>query len=623
MQVDGVRVPDGFSFGAQAAGRGDYVDLGLLKSVEILRGPASALYGSDGLAGAVSFVTSDPEDLLKDGKTFGGRVRAGWDSADQEFSETAILAGRSGNWSALLAYTRRDGHELDNKGGNDAPDSRRTEPNPQDTGSNAVLAKLVYAPGATSRFRLTVDHSDSKVVTNVLSGRAAPSTPPAVPVGTAVLDLRARDRTDRTRIALDWRHEGEGAIEFAQVTGYWQDGENRQFIAEDRNTAADRTRLNSFENRVFGAAADFRSSFATGGLTHTLAWGADGSATRQEGLRDGTVPPAGETFPTRAFPSTDFTRAGAYLSDRIELAGGGFTIFPALRFDYYRLDPKNDPLLPTFQGAGQDGSRLSPKIGAVAKLGGGLSLFANYAHGFKAPEPSQVNQFFENIAFGYVSEPNPGLKPETSKTIEGGLRFSATHLFASITGFSGRFRNFISQETVGQHAGTATDPTVFQFINLARVKIEGIEGKFEAHGDSGFSGRFAISYARGDVNRGTGNTPLSSIDPLKLVAGLGWRDPGGRFGGQLFVTHSARKERDRTTGLCTPSCFRPDAFTVVDLTAFARVGEIFTLRAGLFNLFDTKYAWWSDVRGLAATSIVTDAYTQPGRNLSLSLTARF
>ena len=58
IQVDGVRVPDGFSFGAQGVGRGDYVDLGLIKSVEILRGPASALYGSDGVAGAVSFTTS-------------------------------------------------------------------------------------------------------------------------------------------------------------------------------------------------------------------------------------------------------------------------------------------------------------------------------------------------------------------------------------------------------------------------------------------------------------------------------------------------------------------------------------------------------------------------------------
>jgi hemoglobin/transferrin/lactoferrin receptor protein len=68
--VDGVRVPDGYAFGAQNMGRGDYVDLDTLKSVEIVRGPASALYGSDGLAGSVSYFTKDPSDLLKDGKAF-------------------------------------------------------------------------------------------------------------------------------------------------------------------------------------------------------------------------------------------------------------------------------------------------------------------------------------------------------------------------------------------------------------------------------------------------------------------------------------------------------------------------------------------------------------------------
>jgi hemoglobin/transferrin/lactoferrin receptor protein len=62
--TDGIRLPDAFDFGPQAVGRGDYVDLSLLKSVEILRGPSSALYGSDGVAGAVSFITKDPIDFL-------------------------------------------------------------------------------------------------------------------------------------------------------------------------------------------------------------------------------------------------------------------------------------------------------------------------------------------------------------------------------------------------------------------------------------------------------------------------------------------------------------------------------------------------------------------------------
>src|SRR3546814_7951736 len=85
------------------------------------------------------------------------------------------------------------------------------------------------------------------------------------------------------------------------------------------------------------------------------------------------------------------------------------------------------------------------------------------------------------------------------------------------------------------------------------------------------------------------------------------------------MTHSARKEASRTEGVCAPGeCFRPDGFTILDATAFVRIAGGLTLRAGVFNILDETYAWWSDVRGLASTSTVTDAYTQPGRNVSRS-----
>ena len=612
IQVDGVRVPDGFSFGAQASGRGDYVDLGLIKSVEILRGPSSALYGSDGLAGAVSFITSDPVDFLENGKNVGGLVRAAYSSADDEFSETAILAGRSGDWSIMAAYTRRDWQELDNKGIVGCTGGARTEPNPQDGRSNAALARIVYDPANGHKLRLTGEYLDTHLYTNGLTG-----------VTTTVDRLEGWDSGERKRVSLDWSWEGEGTIDFARVALYWQDGEDNQYTEEDRTPAADRTRLNTFENRVFGASADARADFATGAITHRLVFGGDISKTRQRGLRDGTVPPAGEVFPTRAFPTTDFTRGGLFVGDEISISEGRLILYPAVRFDFYDLSPRNDPLLPTFAGADQDGSRVSPKFGAVFKITDEVRLFANYATGFKAPEPGQVNQFFENLAFGYTSAPNPDLGPERSESIEGGLRFSSDHVSLDLTAFSARYKDFISQEVVSGRF-TPADPAVYQFINLDRVRVHGAEARFEGRASSGLFATLALSYAKGNVIDPTGaRDPLSTIDPLKLVAGIGWREREGRFGVQLIMTHSARKEESRTTGVCTPSCFRPDDFTILDATAFVRLVEGLTLRAGVFNILDKKYAWWSDVRGLASTSTVTDAYTQPGRNASVSLSFRF
>src|SRR3546814_16343141 len=62
--VDGVPLADAYSIGQLASAGRDLVDLEAVERVEIQRGPASTLYGSDALAGVVAFRTLDPEALL-------------------------------------------------------------------------------------------------------------------------------------------------------------------------------------------------------------------------------------------------------------------------------------------------------------------------------------------------------------------------------------------------------------------------------------------------------------------------------------------------------------------------------------------------------------------------------
>ncbi|WP_347093924.1 TonB-dependent hemoglobin/transferrin/lactoferrin family receptor [Sphingomonas parapaucimobilis] len=618
IQVDGVRVPYGFSFGAQDVGRGDYVDLGLIKSVEFLRGPASALYGSDGLAGAVSFTTSDPADILGD-KAFGGSLRTQYSSADDEFTQSGVVAGRSGAVSAMLAYTRRDFSELKNKGDVEGTGVTRTAPNPQDGRANALLGKLVWNVAPGHRLRATGEYLDNRVETDVLTG-----------INRNVAGLQARDTGKRWRAGLDWTYDGAGLVQFARAAAYVQDADNRQFSAEDRVTLANRTRLNTLENRVYGGSGEIRLGFSTGPITHRLVTGADISVLRQRGVRDGTVPPAGETFPTRAFPTTDFTLAGAFVGDEIGI--GPLTLHPALRYDWYRLSPDRDPLLPRFVGAAQSADRLSPRIGAVLTLAPALRLFASYARGFRGPEPGQVNQFFSNLAFGYTSIPNPKLRPETSEAVEAGLRLNSEAIDLSASVFRADYRDFISQEVVGGNF-TPANPALYQFVNLDRAKVKGAEARFEGRARNGLTGQLALSYAEGEqIAANDSRRPLATVDPLKLVMGIGWREPDeGRFGGQVIMTHSARKAARDTTGLCGSECFRPAAFTILDATLFARVTDALTLRAGIFNLTNATYAWWSDIRGLGvprplpagAADVPPIAFTQPGRNASASLTLRF
>ncbi|MDZ4373758.1 MAG: TonB-dependent hemoglobin/transferrin/lactoferrin family receptor [Phenylobacterium sp.] len=613
---DGVRLPSGFSFGAQAVGRGDYNDLDMVKSVEILRGPASALYGSDGVAGAVAFTTKDPSDFLKSSQDLGARVRAAYSSADEGWTESLAVAGRTESVSGLLAYTRRDHQETENQGEVGGVGSARTQPNPQDFTSNAILAKLVWDVAPGHSLRLTYDHLDSEMDGDALTARSA-----------TVLAVTAHDETQRDSLKGEWRFQDFAGFESGSVSAYWQDATTRQYTYEDRSPAVDRVRDTTFDNTVYGLAAQGARVFGAGeAVEHRVTVGGDWSMTTQEGVRDGVTPPVGEIFPTRAFPKTDYQLAGLFVQDEIEMLGGALSIIPAVRYDWYDLSPEVDALFPA-SATSQSEDHISPKLGVVWWADRRFGLFANYAEGFRAPSPMQVNNYFENPVYGYTSIPNPDLKPETSDSIEGGLRFRDIAAFGGelrlqTTAFSTHYDNFIEQVVASGTGVPGVDPLIYQYVNLTNVDIWGLEARGDVAWSNGLSLIVSAAFADGEQETDGDKTQLSSVDPIKLVGGLNYAAPSGVWGGSAVVTWSDRKDAATYELSCGSACYTGDSFTLLDVTAYWNVTERATLRAGAFNLLDEKYGWWSDVRGLSAASSIKDAYTQPGRNFGLSLTLR-
>ncbi len=315
-----------------------------------------------------------------------------------------------------------------------------------------------------------------------------------------------------------------------------------------------------------------QSSLAFAATEHEFTYGGDFSHTEQEGLRDGVGPTFGDPLPSRPFPTTEFDLAGIFLQDEISLLNGQLSLFPALRYDWYELTPQPDPLyLASIPPVSQSDEHISPKFGIVAWPTESFGAFFNYAQGFRAPSPSQVNNSFENLAFGYTSLPNPALGPETSESYEAGVRFrNIAALGAAWTAsgslFAASFDDFISQEVVGG-TGARGDPLQFQFVNLAEVEIWGLEGRADADWSNGFGLTLSASFAEGDQIIGGVRAPLESVDPWKLVFGLRYDDPTGRWGGQLSATHAAQKDENDTAG----GNFRPDDFTLFDVTGYWRL----------------------------------------------------
>lgn len=608
MLVDGIRIPNGFTFGPFSTGRGDFLDIDGLKSVEILRGPASTQYGSDGLAGAVTFKTLDPSDLLTRGQSVGGFARVGYASIDQAGSGTLAVAGKNEKWQAMVLGSYRQGHQTGNKATNDDKSIERTTPNPVDYSNRYLLSKAILTIDSAQQLGLTIESQRRSQLTNVFSARAVAPKPLR-----SITDLTTQDTIERDRLSLEHHYNNLNAawIQSADTRLYWQDAKVKQYATEQRSRAPERIRDNTFRTQVVGLATQFQTNL-TGWVNQRLSYGVDLSQAQISALRDGTVPPYGSKFPSRPFPDTTYTLAGAFLQSEIEL--GAASVIPGVRFDRYAINPSakgygNAPL------SNLSGQALTPRIGAVWRLAPGFSPYAQLARGFRAPTPEQVNNGFANLASGYTSIGNAELKPEYADSLEIGFRGKANGLRYSLAGFENRYQNFISQEVIGG-GGRPTNPTIYQYVNLANAKIQGVVAQLEVKVGQRWTVQTGAAYLKGDSQSHGVSTPINSVQPFKAMLGLQY--DAGEWGGQATVLYSAAKDPSRIAPGRTSQFASPN-YTVLDLGVYWKPTTNLTFNANVNNVLDTKYWRWSDVSGLTENSRIADAYTAAGRTVNVSM----
>lgn len=616
LLVDGIRAPRSYVFGSIAFGR-DSFSVDLLKRIEVVRGPASVLYGSDGLAGLVNFITHEPADFIDEGKTLGGRASANYSGDDRGLGLSGTVAGRAGEsveW--LLSASSNRGKELDNQGINDSANADRTRPNPQSDRGNSLLGKVVLRPDSAQRHVLTLERVEKESEYDLLTARAKPPF-----TATSVLKGDALTTAERTRLTWTARYGVASApADNIQTFLSYQNAASREFTFEDRNTSPDRVRDMTYDEKTWQAGIQFDKTVRmSSAWAQKITYGFDYAQADIINLQTGQVPPPGESYPLKRFPDTKESSRAFYLQD--EFIAERWSVTPGVRLDRFDLDASQNGFGPPV--ASLSGSAVSPKLGVLYRATPEWSVFGNYASGFKAPNAGQLNGFFENLTQFYQTISNPNLKPEKSKNIEVGVRGRLDRLSVNVVAFTGRFRNLIEDNATVGGAGVAGNPTIFQSINVGKARISGFEvqGAFEWGKFAGGNWRTPFNYGqtRG-VDKTTGR-PLNSIDPARLNVGVMYQT--AHWDARFDARRHAAKKSDDIPVVAPATQFAVPAATTFDLSGQWRIHKKLRVNAAIVNLTNKKYWNWSDVRGLAATSAVADAYTQPGRHLNVSLVADF
>ncbi len=620
VMSDGVRVPD-FPGSNQGAGNytRDFVDLESIRQIEIVRGPASALYGSDALGGVVAYTTKDPSDyLLFGGKTFYASLKGAYGGADQSFAETATAAYRAGEVEFLGIYTRRDGGAMQ-------PANASLTTNPESWGENNFLGKLVWRPTEHDTFRIVGEYHNRTQNTEVVSNFGNfPS------LFAKIYDEWARDYTKRSRISAQWVHDAPvGFVDRIDFMAYFTQLVRQEDTFQLRGASGGvipsnyRFSSNWFTQNIYGAELQLNTNTKLFDLANYFTYGLSFSYTTSSRPRNrtqvtlatgtGTQTSGGETFPNKNFPDTSTVQAGVYLQD--EITAGRLSVTPAVRLDYYSLTPNPDAdfwrssgavnLLPTASTYWS----ASPKLGLLYRFTDEYSGFMQYARGFRAPPYDNANFAFTNATSFYQILPNANLKPETSDGFELGLRGKYREGSSwQLSGFYNLYSNFIDTVVVGM-AGPITQ---FQYVNLSNVTIWGLE----ARGDWRFLPNWALlgyfAYAKG-YDQQTGQ-PIDSVDPWKASARLRYGYQRG-FGAQLIGTLVGAHNQ-----VSNPTYFQAPGYFTLDATVGYSFDDRVKLNVGAFNITNAKYWNSQDVIGVAATSAQLDRYAQPGRYFGANLT---
>lgn len=516
-----------------------------VERIEVLKGPASSLYGAEAMAGVINVIT----------KRSSGKIEA---RSYIEGGEFGLLKLNLQSGGAINEWLDFDVSITDEKRGNYVVPGYKV--------NNWEWKGGVWKGN---------NHSNK-----AMSGRLGFGT------RDHRLDIRAEEFKGKMNNAGDiYGNYGPGKNDRKRASlelSYERKTENhsqlaKAFQAEDKTFRYDREGEDWYKS--FLAHSDYKGLQAQNTIKftpHELTIGVDYNFDKN--ITEAYKSDGSQIAPYR--PNDEKINWAGFFEGRLSF--GSLIITIGGRYDHYKLNTIETPYLRDYSIGSEELSSFNPRGSLLYKVNNNLSFRSSIGSAFVIPNPLQKAGSY--IYWGKTYKGNLDLKPEKSLTYDIGLRVAMSPFNLDLTYFHTDLKDKIAEKKLGARE--------FTYENIEEAEMEGIEN------DLSFDiGRFLRLYSKltyltkaKDI---TQDKDIYNVAKMKMNYGIDYRNKW--LNGRLSFRHVG-KMRERNYfkwGAVNP--YGPvdeieyGDFTLTDLNLSYKVTKNLIIDLRVNNLFDKAY----------------------------------
>lgn len=601
VMIDGQKVSEHKSM----SGSPMLIDPSMIERIEVIKGPASVLYGSDAIGGAINIITK------KGGtKPIEGEVSAGMNTSASGKNASGSIYGGIDGWKYRLSASIEDNDNLKTPKG-------EMENTYFTARSVSGFLSYDFTPDAT--VGASLDYYDLEFgSSDVNTPGFAVDVPKWTRFKAAAFGEIKNITSSFVRLRTDIFYQKSKKDMTNTVPGVWTQGEVDTFKAMGFEEA--------FLNRV-GVQAGNAYVLQPHASNDMNQYGFSIQADWQIG--DSNYLIAGYEISyddlnahswntgTNVMPMmlTDKNYDGYQMTNAVyasmeTLLSANLTLTYGARYTWVKtdMDSINNKMGTKTSGEGSDG-KIVFNAGVLWHGTDNLTLRASYAQGYRSPI---LQELYIDTSMGSTGTTyaNPDLKPETSDNFEIGARWNSTGLSADLAIFYSTADDYIATLYNAQKRG-------YQYNNVAEAKTFGVELTSSVRiAETGFEPYLTATWMRRQYQNGNGFSTYDTATPeFMLRYGVRW---SGMYAGlglraDAFARSQTEIEYDDGVQSATDSSsYRLGGYTTLNLTAGVDLGpkRQYSFDMGLYNIFDKGYQ--------EQTSIY-----EPGRYFVAKLGARF